>query len=564
MVWTIVSTDVTTSQAVSGTGDSFSLSRDGSILTTNGAGLVSTGNSYDQNIFIFGEIIARNYGIYTSTSDGTTTGLGLNEVFIGATGSVTSLFSSQHALFLRGTLNSVQNHGEVQAVSSAIRFYGDTSEVINIGFVHSSTSYGVMFQGVTAGGVSTLNNSGTIIGSTGVYAINESLQILNTGIISATDYQGVYFGNDGHVLFLENYGTIETLGVTAIRAADGNDEVHNYGTIIGNVDLEEGPNVFVNTGILRGVFLGNVGIDTVSNSGHVTGDILLGLGNDVFDGRGGTIDGVVAGDLGDDTYYVSDTGIELVELALEGTDTVNSEASFVLGDNFENLNLLGGANLRGVGNGENNVIAGNVGDNVLYGKSGNDLISGGLGNDFLSGQGGNDTLGGGEGNDVIRGGKGHDDLIGGYGDDDLRGGRGHDQIDGDDGNDILNGGNGDDTLNGGDDDDILIGGIGQDTLTGGAGEDVFVFSKISHSDTLANADHITDFSIGEDLIDLGGFVGTLNFIGSGLYSNTAGEVRIVTVGSDTRVRIDVDGDGSTDVNIVIDGVVGLTEQDFLL
>ncbi len=101
-------------------------------------------------------------------------------------------------------------------------------------------------------------------------------------------------------------------------------------------------------------------------------------------------------------------------------------------------------------------------------------------------------------------------------------------------------------------------------LTGGAGEDTFVFSRASHSDTLANADHITDFVIGEDLIDLSGFAGTLSFIGSGLYSNTAGEVRVATVGADSRVRIDVDGDGATDVNIVIEGVTGLTALDFLL
>ena len=64
------------------------------------------------------------------------------------------------------------------------------------------------------------------------------------------------------------------------------------------------------------------------------------------------------------------------------------------------------------------------------------------------------------------------------------------------GDDILEGGNGANRLSGGRGDDILIDGAGADRLTGGAGRDTFMLVA---DDTL---DVITDFTVGEDRIDL--------------------------------------------------------------
>ncbi|WOI31311.1 calcium-binding protein [Sulfitobacter dubius] len=64
------------------------------------------------------------------------------------------------------------------------------------------------------------------------------------------------------------------------------------------------------------------------------------------------------------------------------------------------------------------------------------------------------------------------------------------------GDDILEGGNGANRLSGGGGDDILIDGAGTDRLTGGAGRDTFMLVA---DDTL---DVITDFTVGEDRIDL--------------------------------------------------------------
>jgi len=64
------------------------------------------------------------------------------------------------------------------------------------------------------------------------------------------------------------------------------------------------------------------------------------------------------------------------------------------------------------------------------------------------------------------------------------------------GNDILQGHNGDDRVEAGDGDDILRDGPGSDVLTGGAGVDLFILSADGSADT------ITDFTLGEDKIDL--------------------------------------------------------------
>ncbi|MFO4666455.1 type I secretion C-terminal target domain-containing protein, partial [Vibrio cholerae] len=85
---------------------------------------------------------------------------------------------------------------------------------------------------------------------------------------------------------------------------------------------------------------------------------------------------------------------------------------------------------------------------------------------------------------------GNDKLYGGLGDDILFGQGGDDELYGEDGNDILFGGTGN---------DILIGGFGNDILTGGSGEDLF---KWVDGDLDGSRDRITDFTIGQDKIDL--------------------------------------------------------------
>jgi Ca2+-binding RTX toxin-like protein len=221
------------------------------------------------------------------------------------------------------------------------------------------------------------------------------------------------------------------------------------------------------------------------------------------------------------------------------------------------------------------------------------------GNDTLEGGPGDDVLVGGAGDDILRGGAGADQLDGGAGSDrvsyfgltgavtvDLAAGVGHGgEAEGDTyaGIEKVSGGKAGDTITGNgarnelwgyEGNDTLKGGGGKDTLVGGAGADHFSFSAVGDSAVGAQADLITDFTRAQgDSIDLSAIdadTGTagnqaFTFIGSGLYSHDAGELRFAHLSSDTTtIAGDVDGDGVSDFHITLRGNLALVAADFAL
>lgn len=123
----------------------------------------------------------------------------------------------------------------------------------------------------------------------------------------------------------------------------------------------------------------------IGNSGNNTID--GGIGKDTID-DGGTLDTLLGGGVdtliggvGDDTYIVSNSSVIINEIAAEGTDLVQSSASYVLATNLENLELIGSKNINGTGNAEDNTITGNGANNTLDGGGGTDLLVGGSGDD---------------------------------------------------------------------------------------------------------------------------------------------------------------------------------------
>jgi Ca2+-binding RTX toxin-like protein len=233
------------------------------------------------------------------------------------------------------------------------------------------------------------------------------------------------------------------------------------------------------------VIIGTAGDDTITPtevSDGVTGgrpsaadDVISALaGNDTVDGGGG--DDTIFGGTGDDTLQGGDGNDTL--LGGLGNDRL-------LGDDIDggegNDLLLGGEG--------NDFLEGGTGDDVLVGGDNADLLDGANGNDALFGGSGWDILYGGLDGDYLNGGDDTDFLFGDNGDDVIEGGAGNDLLVGDDGMDVLDGGDGDDRLEAGNDND-------NDTLTGGAGSDTFDFSGENGVDT------ITDFTDGEDIIDL--------------------------------------------------------------
>lgn len=87
------------------------------------------------------------------------------------------------------------------------------------------------------------------------------------------------------------------------------------------------------------------------------------------------------GEKGDDTYIVDNNNDIVVESKDEGTDTVRSSVTWILGDHLENLELIGNNAINGTGNNLKNKITGNDFANVLDGGGDQDTLIGGKGSD---------------------------------------------------------------------------------------------------------------------------------------------------------------------------------------
>jgi Ca2+-binding RTX toxin-like protein len=141
-----------------------------------------------------------------------------------------------------------------------------------------------------------------------------------------------------------------TFTVTAIEATSGNDTI-NGDTLAGEDYLD-----------------GAAGNDTISG---------LNL-NDTLIGGTGT-DSLIGG-TGNDEYSVDALGDVVTENSNEGTDTVKSDVTYILGGNVENLVLETGA-VSGTGNTLDNTITGNDSANEINGGVGSDTMTGNTGND---------------------------------------------------------------------------------------------------------------------------------------------------------------------------------------
>ncbi|MFM5948502.1 MAG: beta strand repeat-containing protein [Novosphingobium sp.] len=449
-------------------------------------------------------------------------------------------------------------------------------------------------------GVEVFNGAGTgndvFFGNAG----NDSMSIINTYLISngtpgsESGFTGAgktFDGGDGtdwlvfggHVSFA---GTVSNLEGIVLSPGYSNNNLPGAAILAGS---QYATGVTMANSVLAG-FVSNLMLDGV---GDIT--IQLAGGGDTFNGsafvfeagsavnffvqgstgadtitgtsRGDTIDGGGGADIvnaggGDDAVFLSANASAID--GGTGTDNLVVNSNVVVSGSitgFEVLTLVGGATVTFSGAQFSNALAVN---SELAGV-GSIIVNLAPGNNFFGSQmsvtpGSNLTMSvnGSTGIDVIKAVLGVTNILNGGGDVDQ-----------------IRGGNFADTINGGDGNDKIMGLSGGDQLTGGAGADQFRYLFAGDSGVGAgNRDLILDFAAGEDKLDFRALDAnlslagrqTLSFIGTGGFTSGGfGEARYAVSGADLLVQIDLDGNGTTDMEMLLQGAGAqtLTGTDFL-
>ena len=226
---------------------------------------------------------------------------------------------------------------------------------------------------VDTGGVDTVNSTITTTLAAGFEHLTllGSLAVNGTGNTSAN----VMTGNTGAntLVGLDGNDTLDGgAGIDQLEGGDGDDTytidsasevlVETLGTdLVRSTVTKTLAAGFENLTLL--------GTASLNGTGNTSANVITGnTGDNILDG--GTGADTLIGGGGNDTYIIDNTSDVLIETT--GIDMIHSPFSRTLAAGFENLTLLGTANLAGSGNTSANVITGNTGANVLLGFGGND------------------------------------------------------------------------------------------------------------------------------------------------------------------------------------------------
>jgi Ca2+-binding RTX toxin-like protein len=206
----------------------------------------------------------------------------------------------------------------------------DHSTLYNNGVIVSYAANG--FAGVRfMGDYGQIYNWGQIAGSTGVDTWGAHEKIINGGDISGNN--GVVFGPSSSYNYLQNGGSIYGINYGIIDYSTDGAFIKNYDSITSSgtaIDIETGVGAFTlieneagakiagndyaihtqtgrlslfNTGLVQGDIVcdaSNANDDIDNAGGTITGNVLLGSGDDSFIGIGGTVTGNIKGGAGDD------------------------------------------------------------------------------------------------------------------------------------------------------------------------------------------------------------------------------------------------------------------------
>ncbi|URK89254.1 calcium-binding protein (plasmid) [Rhizobium sp. RCAM05350] len=492
-----------------------------SIKSQTGHGIYNASNYVNNAIVVRGLIEAN-----TQYKSGVASDADHTTVDIRATGNI----SGYNAVAVYGKGTFIYNAGTLSRSNIAIYTQGSNVRIENTASVAGKTA-------IYIDKVSTfdLSNMGSVSGGVGV-ALKGS-----AGFASGTLTNGATGGIQGDVAAIQ-------------------------------IDSVKGDYITLNNdgGISSKAFAiaGGEGVETVVNTGSISGKISLGGGNDFFDNRGGVIDSAIDGGQGDDTYFLGGTSDRIKDTA--GNDTVNAAFTCNLATyaTIENLTLSGTGNNNGTGNALANVIYGNLGNNVLDGGIDNIL----------------DTLRGDAGNDTYVLGAGVDNVVDLSGIDTITSTitrslntfttienlklLGSSNINGT-GNALAN------TLTGNSGNNVLDGGVDAaiDTLKGGAGNDTYILSSgtdqiidTSGTDTITStvSRNLVSYSTIENLNLLGtlDITGTGNTLANKITGNSGSNALNGAAGNDVLVggagADKLDGGSGTDTASYTGSASGLT------
>ena len=370
-----------------------------------------------------------------------------------------------------------------------------------------------------------LQNAATLALSNGqFFSLPGTAAISGTGTISVT-----LFSNQSALT--NNFAVAGGSNITfTIQAAGSSETIVIHPDAIGIISDGGGVDTF--TGGNRG--------DTFNLFGG-TDTVIGGAGNDLFALSSGANGSFLNGGADTDTLRVTSGSVTLGSIT--GFEAINMTAGTTL--NLTNAQFTGGfatnSALSGTGTIAVTMAAGDVFFATGMSSSVNITfnITGSTGIDVIkSALGAVNFINGGDGIDQIRGGNIGDTIIGGLGDDKIMG-------------------------------------LGDaDLLTGGDGADQFRYLFTGDSGTGAGADQILDFLAGTDKLDFRvldanpNIAGrqALTYVGTGAFSATGqSEVRWADLGTDLRVYVDLDGNGTSDMEMLLVGAGNqtLSATDFM-
>jgi Ca2+-binding RTX toxin-like protein len=396
----------------------------------DGFGLLATTADANPGLLLDGDVMVTGTSKVTGILIGDAS-FYTSTVTIGASGVLKVMGAEAYGYRSGAWSPDFTNHGVLQ-VTGAAAAYGLTTGEPGPWLFDNTATFDVKATGDAHGVVlsngATFHNSGVLsvtggTSATGLEMTGFEGDFLNTGmiVVRSAAHNGVA---------VSWTSTIDT-GLAWV----------NQGTIDADVALQVSPYVpqtfaqtFTNNGVITGAIDLGPGVGVLVNNDLINGDVMLGGGDDTYDGRAGSLNGKLDGG--------------------EGADTM---------------------------------LAG-VGSNYLRGGDGADSIAGGAGFDDINGNKGDDTISGGaSGSDWLLGGQGNDSIVGNAGADRIYGNLGADTLAAGDGASTLLGGQDNDLIRGGAGDDWISGDRGSDSISGGLGADTF------HAFAGSGVDTVTDF-----------------------------------------------------------------------